>query len=227
MGWSIAGIPSLRGPPEVISAYATEWREKSVRGHSPRQDAGLARAALVAAKSPSATSAKPGALRRAIFLAQRARSIARHDDPGTGAAQFKTPQISVMSAGARSQRARPPPRTGTAKIKPRRSRPEAAAPDRPVRPERRSAPEPPSEPGAGARPARGRANGAGAPWQLLWRLRLLGQDLAEPSGHQSEHGPHHERDRNDDQRVPEARGGERIHGQRVRHEHVGEGARVP
>src|SRR5262249_20347337 len=57
-GMSIAGIPSLRGPPDLISSRGTVCCEKSVRGHSARQpnDSAVALPTAIAAKAPTAAT---------------------------------------------------------------------------------------------------------------------------------------------------------------------------
>src|SRR5262245_28921722 len=57
-GMSIAGIPSLRGPPDLISSRGTVCCEKSVRGHSARQlnDSAVALPTAIAARAPTAAT---------------------------------------------------------------------------------------------------------------------------------------------------------------------------
>src|SRR5712691_5379920 len=55
-GRSIDAIPSLRGPPDLISSSGTVCCEKSVRGHSARQPPGSARAVPGAVPMAAATS---------------------------------------------------------------------------------------------------------------------------------------------------------------------------
>src|SRR5262249_25424304 len=58
LGMSIDGIPSLRGPPDLISSRGTVCCEKSVWGHSARQLNGSAVAlpTIVAARAPTAAT---------------------------------------------------------------------------------------------------------------------------------------------------------------------------
>ena len=63
-GSSIAGMPSLGGPPEMMSFRSMLNFEKSVFGHSERQKAGLACAGAAAARSTS--TAKKEAAKAAI-----------------------------------------------------------------------------------------------------------------------------------------------------------------
>src|SRR5260370_142341 len=66
-GASIAGIPSLGGPPDLIVANGTLCLEKSVRGHSERQPTGSAssapRRASTAAPSSVASMINAATLR--------------------------------------------------------------------------------------------------------------------------------------------------------------------
>src|SRR5215813_8568453 len=58
LGMSIDGIPSLRGPPDLISSRGTVCCEKSVWGHSARQLNGSAVAlpTVIAARAPTAAT---------------------------------------------------------------------------------------------------------------------------------------------------------------------------
>src|SRR5262249_42481273 len=58
LGMSIDGIPSLRGPPDLISSRGTVCCEKSVWGHSARQLNGSAMAlpTVIAARAPTAAT---------------------------------------------------------------------------------------------------------------------------------------------------------------------------
>src|SRR6266849_8936195 len=72
-GASMAGIPSLRGPPDLISRSGTLYLEKSVRGHSSRQLAGSASDVprLASSDTPMSvvSASSPGRLHRVDAMA--------------------------------------------------------------------------------------------------------------------------------------------------------------
>ncbi len=66
-GMSIDGMPSLRGPPDLISSKGTVCFEKSVRGHSARQLRGSATAVPKLALVVGAMSTAKSAIARMRF----------------------------------------------------------------------------------------------------------------------------------------------------------------
>ena len=59
------GMPSLGGPPEMISEYSTDFLLKSVAGHSNFQNSGLAEAAAAVKATRAPARTLETAIRRA------------------------------------------------------------------------------------------------------------------------------------------------------------------